>query len=243
MLNTSSKLPLGTFFNMATVTLGSLIGLTLQQAFSDDIQDIIFQAIGLGTLVLGMMMSLKIPNGYLLNFIFSLILGGVLGQLMGVDVLLASVGDTIKNSLALESSTFTEGLVTAFILFCIGSMTIVGAIEEGLEGKRELLMVKSTLDGISSIAFASTYGIGVLFSIIPMLIVQGGITLMARKLQHFFTTTMIAQLSCVGGALILGIGINILKIGEINVENLLPALLITVIITWFQEKRAVQKAE
>ena len=97
-------------------------------------------------------------------------------------------------------------------------------------------MVKSTLDGVSSIAFASTYGIGVLFSIVPMLIFQGGITLLARQLQQFFTKIMIAQLSSVGGALIIGIGINILGLGEINVENLLPALLVTIPLTYFQQR-------
>ncbi|WP_020538095.1 DUF554 domain-containing protein [Lewinella cohaerens] len=232
----NSKLPIGTLINMGTVTIGSLIGLYLQGIFPENIQSIIFQAIGLGTLVLGVMMSLKVPEGYLLNFIFSLILGGVVGELLGVQAGLQGLGDTIKEVLGITEGAFTEGLITAFLLFCIGSMTFVGAIEEGLEGKRDLLMVKSTLDGISSIAFASTYGIGVLFSIVPMLIFQGGITLMARQLQQFFTPTMIAQLSAVGGALIIGIGINILDLGAINVENLLPALLVTLPLTWLQQR-------
>ena len=232
----SSNWPLGTFINMATVTIGSLIGMSLQQLFPANVQAIIFQAIGLGTIVLGIMMSLKVPQGYLLNFIFSLILGGVIGELLGVQAALHSLGDWVKVSLNLSGSQFTEGLVTAFLLFCVGSMTLVGAIEEGLEGKRELLMVKSTLDGISSIAFASTYGIGVLFSIIPMLVFQGGITVLARQLQRFFTKTMIDQLSSVGGALIIGIGINLLNLGSINVENLLPALIITLLLTWIQQR-------
>ena len=230
------RLPIGTFINMATVTIGSLIGVYLQQSFPPNIQTIIFQAIGLGTLVLGIIMSLKIPEGYLLNFIFSLILGGIIGELFGLQEALQSMGDWVKISFHLEGAGFTEGLVTAFLLFCVGSMTLVGAIEEGLEGKRELLMVKSTLDGISSIAFASTYGIGVLFSIIPMLIFQGGVTMLAGKLQHFFTPTIIAMLSCVGGALIIGIGINLLGLGVINVENLLPALVVTLVLTWLQQK-------
>ena len=231
-----SRLAIGTFINMGTVTIGSLIGLYLQGVFPENIQGIIFQAIGLGTLVLGVMMSLKVPEAYLLNFIFSLILGGVVGELLGVQAVLQGLGDTIKAVLNITEGAFTEGLITAFLLFCIGSMTFVGAIEEGLEGKRDLLLVKSTLDGISSIAFASTYGIGVLFSIVPMLIFQGGITLMARQLQQFFTPTMIAQLSAVGGALIIGIGINILGLGTINVENLLPGLLVTLPLTWLQQR-------
>ncbi len=232
----TSKWPIGTLINMGTVAIGSLIGLYLQGIFPENIQRIIFQAIGLATLILGIMMGLKVPEGYLLNFIFSLILGAILGELIGIQSFLQNLGDSIKVALNIGEGTFTQGLITAFLLFCIGSMTFVGAIEEGLKGKRDLLMVKSTLDGISSIAFAATYGIGVLFSIVPMLIFQGGITLMARQLQRFFTPTMIAQLSSVGGALIIGIAINILELGQINVENLLPALIVTIPLTWVQQR-------
>ena len=229
-------LPIGTFVNMLTVTIGSLIGLWLQQLFPQNVQSIIFQAIGLGTLVIGIQMALKVPNGYLLVFIFSLILGGVVGELMRLDMLLEAWGESMKQLFNVEDSQFTEGLITAFLLFCIGSMTIVGAIEEGLQGKRELLYIKSTLDGISSIAFASTYGIGVLFSIIPMLILQGGVTVLARQMQRFFTPILIAQLTAVGGVLIIAIGIRILNLGEINVENLLPSLLVVVVLSLAYER-------
>ncbi|MCO6488704.1 MAG: DUF554 domain-containing protein [Phaeodactylibacter sp.] len=229
-------LPIGTFINMATVSLGSLLGLWLQQLFPANVQAIIFQAIGLGTLVIGIQMALKVPNGYLLLFIFSLILGGILGELVHFDALLNGFGDWIKQAFQVEDNRFTEGLVTAFLLFCIGSMTIVGAIEEGLQGKRELLLIKSTLDGITSVAFAATYGIGVLFSIIPMLLLQGGTTVLARQLHRFFTPVIIAQLSSVGGVLIIAIGIRLLELGTVNIENLLPALAVVVGLTWGVEK-------
>jgi len=233
------KLPIGTFINMLTVTIGSIIGIWLQQVFPANIEAIIFQAIGLGTLVIGINMCLKVPEGYLLIFIFSLILGGILGELLGLQQVLHQLGDFIKNSLNIEESHFTEGLVTAFLLFCVGSMTVVGAIEEGIQGKRELLLVKSTLDGITSIAFAATYGIGVLFSIVPMLLFQGGITVLASHLQSFFTKNIIDQLSGVGGVLIIAIGINMLQLGEINIENLLPGLLVVVALTWVYDKYQV----
>ncbi|MCG8330951.1 MAG: DUF554 domain-containing protein [Chitinophagales bacterium] len=235
-MSKTHHLPIGTFINMLTVTVGSLIGLWLQQLFPQNVQSIIFQAIGLGTLVIGIQMALKVPNGYLLVFIFSLILGGVLGELMRLDMLLETWGESMKQLFNVEDSRFTEGLITAFLLFCIGSMTIIGAIEEGLQGKRELLYIKSTLDGISSIAFASTYGIGVLFSIIPMLILQGGVTVLARQMQRFFTPVLIAQLTAVGGVLIIAIGIRILNLGEINVENLLPSLLVVVVLSLVYER-------
>ena len=244
-MNFSTKrLPIATFINMTTVVIGSLIGLWLNDVFPENIKAIIFQAIGLGTLVIGVSMSLKIPEGYLLIFIFSLILGGIFGELMGLDAILANLGDTLKNSLNIGDAKFTDGLVTAFLLFCVGSMTIVGAIEEGLHGKRELLLVKSTLDGITSIAFASTYGIGVLFSIIPMLILQGGMTVAAGSLERFFTKNIIALISAVGGALIIAIGINMLELGKINIENLLPSLLVVTLLTWafdtFQNRKTAQ---
>jgi len=216
---------------MAAVVVGSLLGLWLNNIFPEEMKDIIFQAIGLGTLVIGILMCLKIQDGYMLLFIFSLIIGGIIGQVIGLDDILLRLGDSLKESLNVGEGRFTEGLVTAFLLFCIGSMTILGAIEEGLTGKRELLLVKSTLDGITSVAFASTYGIGVLFSIIPMLLVQGGITLAAGRLERFFTPTILSQISVTGGALILAIGINMLELGKINIENLLPSLVVVVALT------------
>jgi uncharacterized protein len=229
-------LPIGTFINMATVAGGSLLGMWLQQLFPANVQAIIFQAIGLGTLLIGIQMALKVPDGYLLAFIFSLILGGIIGELIGLGHLLNSFGDGLKQAFNIDDNRFTEGLVTAFLLFCIGSMTIVGAIEEGLHGKRELLLIKATLDGITSVAFASTYGVGVLFSIIPMLLLQGGITVLARQLRRFFTPVIIAQLTAVGGVLIIAIGIRLLQLGEVNIENLLPALLVAVVFAWAQER-------
>jgi len=235
-----NKLPIGTFINMATVVIGSLIGLGLQQVFPANIEAIIFQAIGLGTLVIGIQMALKIPDGYLLIFIFSLILGGIIGEAVGVNVMLETFGESLKTAFNFSEQQFTEGLVTAFLLFCIGSMTIVGAIEEGIQGKRELLLVKSTLDGISSIALTAAYGIGVLFSVIPMLIFQGGMTLLAKVTKGFFTEIIIAQLSAVGGVLIIGVSFNLLKLGEVNIENLLPSLIVVVILSWFYEKRKIK---
>jgi uncharacterized membrane protein YqgA involved in biofilm formation len=235
------KLPMGTFINMATVTVGSLIGLQLQQVFPADVQAIIFQAIGLATLLIGIFMATKLPDGYMLVLIFSLIIGGITGELLDLQQGLQNLGDWVKTQFQVGDSQFTEGLITAFLLFCIGSMTMVGAIEEGLRGKRELLMIKSTLDGISSIAFAATYGIGVLFSIVPMLIFQGGLTVLAQKLQYVFTEKIITVLTSVGGLLILGLGFNLLKIAEINIENLLPSLAFAMIFTPLKDKFSFAK--
>jgi len=236
-----NRWPKATFVNMLTVTIGSLIGLWLKQFFSEEIQGIVFQAVGLGTLLIGIRMALKLPDGYLLIFMFSLIIGGVFGQWLRVDLLFGDISNSLKSLVGNTDSKFSEGLITAFLLFCVGSMTIIGALEEGLQNKRELLYVKSMLDGFSSIALASTYGIGVLFSIIPMFFLQGGITMMAFRLKNIFSDKVMDCLSAVGGILIIGISILLLDLGKINLENLLPSLLIVTIMAYFFEKYQLKK--
>ena len=221
--------PKATFVNMLAVAIGSFIGLVLQSVFTPEIQSIVYQAVGLGTILIGLKMAFKLPDGYMLLFIFSLIIGGIIGQLIGLDMIMASLSDHLKAGLAVTESGFTEGLITAFLLFCIGSMTIVGALEEGLNQDRSLLYIKSTLDGFTAIALTATYGIGVLFSIIPMLLFQGGITVLAEKLKPVFDEKTLNLVSAVGGILIIGISINILKLGHINLENLLPAILACIV--------------
>ncbi len=216
--------PWATIINMVTVSLGSLIGLLLGKSFSEAYQTILFQALGLGTLLLGIKMALQLPNGYLLVFLFSLILGGLSGEFLGIQDALGNGSEWLKMIFSIGNPRFTEGLITAFLLFCVGSVTILGALEEGLEGKRELLLIKSLLDGFASIALATTFGIGVLFSVFPMLIVQGGITLLAGWLKPFLGQSRLALLSSVGGVLIIGLGFQLLDIIRLNLENLLPAL-------------------
>ena len=189
-----------------------------------------------GTLLIGIKMALRLPEGYLLIFIFSLIIGSVFGQLLRIDLIINDVSDSLKLLIGNTESSFTQGLITAFLLFCVGSMTIIGALEEGIHQKRELLYVKSTLDGFSSIALASTYGIGVLFSIIPMLIFQGGITVLALRLKYVFNQNVMDALSAVGGILIIGISIRLLKLGEVWLENMLPSLVLIVVMSYFYDK-------
>lgn len=228
--------PKATFVNMLTVAVGSILGLILQSVFSPAIQSIVFQAVGLGTILIGLKMAFRLPDGYMLIFIFSLIIGGVLGELIGLEDIFVSLSDSLKSFIGAEESTFTDGLITAFLLFCIGSMTIVGALEEGLTKNRNLLYVKSTLDGFTAIALTATYGIGVLFSIIPMLIFQGGITILAEKLKPIFDDKTLDTVSAVGGILIIGISINMLKLGNISLENLLPAIVAAIIFSKLYQK-------
>jgi uncharacterized membrane protein YqgA involved in biofilm formation len=227
-----SKLPIGTFVNMTSIVIGSIIGLMLREVFPENIKDITFVAVGLSILIIGIRMSIKVPEEYLLIFIFSLVLGGILGELLGVEEFLDWCEGWINNNFRLGKVRFTEGLITAFVLFCASSLTIVGAIEEGMQGKRELLLVKSALDGVTAIALASSYGIGVLVSIVPMLIIQGGMTMLAVKAKPLFNKSAIALISGVGGVLIVAISIKILELGEFRVANLLPSLIVVVFLYW-----------
>jgi hypothetical protein len=222
-------MPLGSIVNALTVIAGSLIGLLVRNRLPQSIKAIIFQGVGLGTLVLGMSMALEVRD--FLVFIFSLILGGVLGEAARLEVRMEAFGDWLKGKVRSNNDRFTEGLITAFLIFCVGSMTFVGALNEGLSGDRTLILTKSILDGFTSIVLASVYGIGVLFSALPLFIVQAGLTLAATQLQGVLSELMIAQLTAVGGALVLGIGLNLLDIKKIKTSNLLPGLLVVIVLT------------
>ncbi len=226
------RLPIGTFINMAAVLFGGAIGLWLGSVVTASIQQIIFQAVGLSVLLIGIQMSLKVPESHFLLLVFSLILGGMMGEWLQIKQQLQQMGNVLQDTFNIDNNHFTEGLVTAFLVYCVGSMTIVGAIEEGIYGKRTLLLIKSLLDGIGAVAFAATYGVGVLFSIVPMFLFQGGLTLLAYPLQSFFNKNIMASLSAVGGLLIIGIGINLLQLGQISVENLLPSILVAALLSW-----------
>ncbi len=227
------RIPVGTFVNMISVIIGSLIGLMLQQVFPESIQSIVFQAVGLGILIIGIQMSLKVQEGMLVIFIFSLIIGGIIGEVIGVKDLLDSCEVWMKTNFKMGQPRFSEGLIAAFILFCASPMTIVGAIEEGVHNKRELLLVKAFLDGITALALASSYGgIGVLLSVVPMLIIQGGLTMLAGNAKRFFNKNMMAQISAVGGVLLIALAIKILELAEFYVANLLPALLVCIALMW-----------
>jgi uncharacterized protein len=241
----TSRLPLGTLFNVLTVIVGSLIGLLLQHVFTPNMQEIVFQAVGLGTVLIALKMMWRLPEGKMLIFLFALILGGLTGEIIGLDTFFENISNYVKSLIGNRDSSFSEGLITAFLLYCVGSMTIVGSIEEGISGKRDLLVVKSVLDGFSSIALASTYGVGVAFSVIPLFIFQGSLTVLAKKGKTFFDPVTVDVISAIGGALIFGIAINLLKIGDIRVENLLPALVVGVVMVkvspWIKGKIGREK--
>jgi uncharacterized membrane protein YqgA involved in biofilm formation len=224
-------IPVGTLVNTATVLTGGTIGLLLGRRFPEGVRELVFQGLGLCTLTIGMSMALKMLNPLIL--IFSVLIGGIAGEIMGLEDVFHRLGERLKARVKSSNAQFTDGLITAFLLFCIGSLTILGAFDEGLRGDPTLLYTKAMLDGFASIALASTFGAGVLFSVIPLFAYQYGLTLFASFFSSVFTEAMITELTAVGGVLILGLGINLLKLRYIKVSNLLPALVVVVILSWF----------
>jgi len=221
----------GTLINAGAILIGSIIGISIHSRLPERFTKIVFQSLGLFTLFLGVYMGLKTNNFFLI--IISLVIGGILGELIHLDIKINQMGDFLKSKFKSDNSKFSEGLVTAFLLFCMGSVTILGAIEEGLGGKPNLLLAKSVLDGVSSIALAAAFGFGVAFSIIPLLIYQGGLTLLAFYFGNYFSEPIINELTSVGGIMLIGLGINILEIKQLKIINLLPSLVVIILLAYF----------
>ncbi|MEA1913021.1 MAG: DUF554 domain-containing protein [candidate division WOR-3 bacterium] len=213
----------GTLVNAGSIIVGSSIGLLVKSNIPERITKVAFQGIGLFTLFLGFYMALKTNN--FLIMIFSILIGSIIGGSINIEKFINRFGEKLRSKIKTKDENFSEGLVTAFLLFCMGSMTILGAIEEGLGGFPHLLFAKSILDGFSSIALSSALGIGVMFSAIPLLIYQGGLTLFAGLFQNVLSSPVINEITAVGGLMLIGLGINILDIKKLRVINMLPALI------------------
>lgn len=222
---------LGTIVNVIAIILGSILGILIKSRFPERVNKIIFQVIGLFTITLGITMAVKTNN--FLIVAFSLIIGSVFGEIIGIENYLERLSDKLKNTLKNSSDKFTEGFVTATLIYCIGPMAILGSIEEGLGNSPNLLFAKSVLDGVASIALSSALGIGVMFSAIPLLLYQGGLTLFASYVSNYLSDALIVELSAVGGILLLGLGMNIAEIKKFKVVNMLPSLLVVVILSYF----------
>ncbi len=221
---------LGTLINAAAVLAGGLAGLLIHSRLPKNISERVFQGIGLFTLFLGIYMATKTAN--FLVMVFSVVIGTILGEMIDIDKRTSHFSGWIKTKIKSKNDHFSDGFTTAFLLFCMGSMTILGAFEEGLGGEPNLLLAKSVLDGFSAIALTASMGIGVIFSVIPLLIYQGGLTLLAASLQNLLTDPIVNELTAVGGLLLIGLGINILEIKKLKILNMIPALLVAIILAY-----------
>lgn len=208
-----------------------IVGMLFHKSMPDRFKTIYFQAIGLFTIAMGISMVWNMEH--ILIVVSSLAVGSLLGEWWNLEVGAERLSNYLKKRFKIGSERFSEGLITAFLLYCIGSMTILGAIQEGTGGSSDLLLTKSLMDGFSSIILASAFGVGVIVSAIPLLIFQGGITLLAMYAGSFFTPEIIHGLTSVGGILLIGLGINILEIKKLRIMNMLPSLVIVAVLLWW----------
>ncbi len=223
---------LGTFVNTIAILLGSLIGLLLKGGIPDRFMKTVMHAISLAVIMIGLKGALQSDD--ILLIIFSLAIGSVIGEFAGIEHRLECLGQWLEKRFSRSEGGFAKGFVAASLLFCVGSMAIVGSLESGLAGNHQTLFAKSVLDGVASIIFASTFGIGVMFSAVSVLIYQGLITLSATLIKPFLVPAVVSQMSAVGGLLIMAIGINMLEIKRIKVGNMLPAIFIPLIYFTFK---------
>jgi uncharacterized protein len=218
---------LGTIVNTTAIIAGSLIGLLFKGSIPEKYSKTIMHGIGLAVILIGLKTALKTDD--ILVIIISLATGSVIGELLCIEDWLERLGKWLGRLVSRDNEGLAKGFVTASLIFCVGAMAIVGSLESGLSGNHQTLFAKSLLDGIGSILFASTLGMGVLFSAVSVFIYQGAITLAASILKQFLIPGVVVQMSAVGGLLILGIGINLLEIKKLKIGNMLPAIFIPLI--------------
>jgi len=222
---------LGTLVNFGAIIVGGAIGVKFKSILPQRVIDLLFQVFGLFTLYLGFTMGLKTQNALLIAF--SLILGALTGSILNLQDKTDRLGESIKSRFNLKGDRFTEGFIVASLLFCMGPVAILGSIEEGVGHEPKLLLIKSLMDGIASIALASSLGVGVIFSALPILIYQGLLTLLAKWVGGSFSEVMINELSAVGGILLIGMAINLLDIKKIYVIDFITALIYIVPLVYF----------
>jgi uncharacterized membrane protein YqgA involved in biofilm formation len=223
---------IGTIVNTISIIAGSLCGLLLRKGIPEGYKKTVMQALSLAVILIGIKSAL-ITDEFLI-VIISLAIGSVIGEFIGIESGLEKLGQWIEKRFSSESGSVSKGFVTASLVYCVGSMAIVGSFESGLTGNHQTLFAKSALDGISAIIFASSMGIGVLLSFIPVFLYQGLLTLTAGLIKPFLVASVITQMSATGGLLILAIGINLLGVVKIRVGNMLPAIFVPFVYYLFQ---------
>ncbi len=231
----------GTILNVITVIVGGTLGAILGARLPDKIRETVMHGLGLLVFVIGISMALTTKN--VLIVLASILVGGIIGELVNLQARLDGIGQMLEERFARggEAGKFTRGFVTASLIFCVGPLAILGAIQDGLLGDINLLAIKSALDGFAGLAFASTLGMGVTFAALTVLVYQGVISLVAMVLGSALgsvtrDTPWVVEMSATGGVLIMGIALVLLDLKRVRVANLLPAVLIApaivVALTW-----------
>ena len=223
---------LGTIINSLAIIAGSIIGLLVKGGIPERVSDTIMKGLGLCVIYIGITGALKGENTIII--IICMAIGALIGELVDIDKRLNSLGEFIECKINAKKSlngnvSIAQGFVSSSLLFCVGAMAIVGSLESGLQGNYNTLFTKSILDGVSSIIFTATLGIGVVFSAIAVFLYQGAITICASLLSGVLSETVIISMTAVGSLLILGLGFNMLGVAKIKVANLLPAIFLPII--------------
>jgi uncharacterized protein len=219
----------GTVVNVAAIGAGALIGRYTGRFIPNRMRQTVMAGLGLAVLLIGLQLALKSRQPMIV--IGSLILGGVLGEILQIEARLESFGLWLQGRFA-GAGNIAEGFVAASLLYCVGAMAIMGALQDGYSGTPTILYAKAALDGVASIALASTLGIGVFFSALPVLIYQGGITIAAESARSLLTETVVLEMNAVGGLLIVAIGFDLVGIKRLPVGNMLPAVFVAVGLVW-----------
>jgi uncharacterized membrane protein YqgA involved in biofilm formation len=232
----------GTIINVVTVLLGGTLGSFLGARLPERIRQIVMQGIGLVTIIVGISMALE--TNHILVVLGSILLGGILGEWWRLERRLEGLAQWLERKAArfplLTRGDFTKGFVTASLVFCVGPLTILGSIQDGLSGDYTLLAIKSVLDGFAGMAFAAAMGMGVTFAALSVLVIQGTLAIGASLFQTVLTEPMIAELTASGGVILLGMGLLLLEIKRIRVANFLPALLIAPVLAVLWEWLGLQ---
>ncbi|OJG55114.1 hypothetical protein RV06_GL002151 [Enterococcus haemoperoxidus] len=229
MIGMKKMILLGSLVNGLAIILGSLLGAVLRN-ISEQMKDTVTKGIGLGVLVLGIQMAFKTSS--FIVILISLCLGAMLGEAIGIEDKMNEFGLKLEKRYAKPDSNFADGFVTASLIFLIGSMGIIGAIESGVANNHQTLFTKAVMDGFMSIMLTATLGVGVLFSAVPVFLYQGIIALFASVLMRYIPKELLdllmGEISAIGGLMIFAIGLNIMDITKIRVSNYLPGILILI---------------
>jgi uncharacterized membrane protein YqgA involved in biofilm formation len=221
----------GVLVNALSIVAGSLVGVVVKKGIKDRYTQTIIQGLGLAVVALGIMGSLEANN--MLIVIVSIAIGSIIGEWIDIEKLLENIGDKIQSRFSKsegeDKSSIAKAFVAATLMYCSGGMAIVGSLQSGLEQNYTTLFIKSILDGVTSIVLASAMGVGVIFSAVSVFLYQGLIAISASFAKGLLTDVVVADMSSIGGILILGIGINILGLSKIKVGNMIPAVIIPII--------------
>ena len=218
---------MGTIVNSLTIVVGSVLGVFLKKGIKEQYTSTIMDGMALVVIIIGISGAVEMNN--LIVVLASVVLGSIMGERLDLDKRLENLGYYMEKRFGKGDSNFSKGFIMASLVYCIGAMAIIGALESGLAGNHETLYAKSILDGVSSLIFASTMGIGVAFSAVSVFVYQGTITLLASYVRDLLTPVVVTEMSAIGGILIMAIGINMLGIKKIKIANMLPAILIPII--------------